>query len=392
MNETLPLAPVRDMARPVHMFWLSAPYGLYTAAVVGGCLSFLMRREGIPLDKIAQYSAFLVIPSSIYFLWSPLVDLGVARRFWFLLSNLFTIALMVAGTLLLRQHLKFAIALYFLGVCVCMLMSAACGGIMAEVFTPGSKLRAASWYQMGNLSIGSLGTGVLLWLATKVGIPLWAAIAAALMLFPGLSALLLREPKREEFVGWSSHLQGLGREFRQTFLNRHNLVALLLLGGPAGAGAILSLLPAIAEDYHVRAVDLAWINGPAGGLMLALGAFVGGFLPSRVNIRFAYGALGLLMGVASMFLWLGPATEAVYLAGFLTYTFLMGCGYVFYSALVLDVVGPAGCSGSTRYTLLNSLGNLPIAYMTWMEGLGALHFGFRGFAMVESLGAMRIKP
>jgi PAT family beta-lactamase induction signal transducer AmpG len=392
MNEILLETPVRDLARPSHMFWLSAPYGLYTTAIVGGCLSFLMRRIGIPLDQIAQYTAFLVIPSSIYFLWSPLVDLGIARRFWFLLSNFFTIALMVAGTLMLQKHLKVAVLFYFLGVGVGMLMSAACGGIMAEVFTPGSKLRAASWYQMGNLAVGSIGTGVLIWLAARVGMPLWATIAALLMLLPSLSALVIHEPKREKFTGWSSHLQGLWREFKQTFLNRHNVIALLMLGGPAGSGAIFSLLPAIAQDYHVRAVDLAWMNGPAGGVMLAIGAFVGGRLPSRVNIGFAYGALGLLMGFASMLLWLGPATPAVYLTSLLTYTFLMGSGYAFYSGLVLDVVGPAGCSGSTRYTLLNSLGNLPIAYMAWMEGMGARHFGFRGFSMFESLGAMLVIP
>jgi PAT family beta-lactamase induction signal transducer AmpG len=392
MTENQPATPVRDLARPIHMLWLSVPYGIFYTAIIGGCLGFLMRKLGIPLEQIAQYNSLLTIPSAIYFLWSPLVDIGLPRRFWFLIANAVGIVLMACGILLLAHHLQLAILFLFLAASTNMLTSAACGGIMAEVFTPETKLRAASWYQLGNLAFGSIGTGLLIWLASTVGVPAWVCIAGALMFLPGLAALLIHEPKQSEHFDWIAHLKALGHEFRATILNTKNLSALLLLSGAAGAGAILNFFPTIAQDYHVPDTMLAWINGPAGGITLALGCFVSGRLSPRISNRFAYGFLGLLLAIPSLLLWLGPATVVTYICGYVLYTFLLGCGYVYFSALVLEVVGAAGKSGSARYTVLVSLGNLPIAYMGWLEGAGAKHLGFRGFAMVETFGALMAIP
>jgi hypothetical protein len=46
-------------------------------------------------------------------------------------------------------------------------------------------------------------------------------------------------------------------------------------------------------------------------------------------------------------------------------------------------MGDAGTSGSTRYSLINSLGNMPVQYMILVDGWGGDHFGVRGLAGME---------
>lgn len=55
---------------------------------------------------------------------------------------------------------------------------------------------------------------------------------------------------------------------------RRGLGAVLLIS-PAGTGAALGLLPAIVSHYGVGAAGVMWVNGAAGGLLLALGPLMG---------------------------------------------------------------------------------------------------------------------
>src|SRR5580658_11026579 len=45
-------------------------------------IPFLLRRRGVPVNQIADVVAVSYIPNAWYFLWSPVVDLGMLRRTW----------------------------------------------------------------------------------------------------------------------------------------------------------------------------------------------------------------------------------------------------------------------------------------------------------------------
>jgi hypothetical protein len=53
--------------------------------------------------------------------------------------------------------------------------------------------------------------------------------------------------------------------------------------------------------------------------------------------------------------------------------------------MVLDILGRRKHAAASGYTLLSSAGNLPIVYMTWLDGLGYRHSGARGLAMVDAV-------
>ncbi len=78
------------------------------------------------------------------------------------------------------------------------------------------------------------------------------------------------------------------------------------------------------------------------------------------------------------------ATPFTYAAGYSSYAVSAGFAYAVYTAMVLDIVGRRKHAAASGYAVLNSAGNLPIAYMTWLDGLGYRHGGARGLMTVDA--------
>ena len=64
---------------------------------------------------------------------------------------------------------------------------------------------------------------------------------------------------------------------------------------------------------------------------------------------------------------------------------LRGVAYAAFTALVLDVLGKRRHAAGTAYSLLVASGNLPITYMTWLDGVGYKYSGARGLMGVDAL-------
>ena len=72
-------------------------------------------------------------------------------------------------------------------------------------------------------------------------------------------------------------------------------------------------------------------------------------------------------------------------AGVSCYLFAAGIAYAAFSALELEVIGEAGRSAGTQHTLFTSSANLPVVYMTWLDGQGYKRFGPRGLLGTDAL-------
>ena len=62
------------------------------------------------------------------------------------------------------------------------------------------------------------------------------------------------------------------------------------------------------------------------------------------------------------------------------YPFTVGIRYAVSTSVILEFMGDAGTSGSTRYSLISSLGSVPVQCMILVDGWGGDHFGVRGLA------------
>jgi hypothetical protein len=103
-----------------------------------------------------------------------------------------------------------------------------------------------------------------------------------------------------------------------------------------------------------------------------------------MNRMVAYALAG---GLAALFgVWLGFAhhTPFTYGAGYLGYSAASGFAWAVYTALLLDVVGRRKHAAASAYATLNAAGNIPISYMTWLDGVGYKRWGVRGLMTTDA--------
>ena len=63
-----------------------------------------------------------------------------------------------------------------------------------------------------------------------------------------------------------------------------------------------------------------------------------------------------------------------------------GFGYAVFTALVLDLIGSKRHGAATAYSFLVAGGNVPILYMTWLDGVAYKRQGVTGLMSFDALG------
>ena len=82
------LVRVDKPERPWTYGLMIAPSAVLANGVVqGGALGYLLSRQGVGSGGQAHMIFLLALPTSLYFLWSPITDFFVRRRTWVLLGD-----------------------------------------------------------------------------------------------------------------------------------------------------------------------------------------------------------------------------------------------------------------------------------------------------------------
>ncbi len=371
--------------RPWLFLVLILPGGIYSGFTQTP-MPYLLAKAGVPVDRIANLESLLQIPTIFYFLWAPLVDMKLRRRSWLVIASFASAAcLLVAMPLVGVNHLTAITILLFAGMTINVLVSSAQGGLMVTTLSRAGQAQASGWTQSGNLGGGALGGGITLWLLTKLPLPLATVATAAMTALPSLAALSVPEGPPAKSSDLADHLRKIGKELLTVFQSRRTLLGLLLLASPVASGAALNLLPAVASHYGVGGQGVMWVNGMAGGLVLASGSLLATLVPGEWDCRLMYALAGLMNGMASLTL-LAANSPPVYFTGTVLYLLTTGFGYARFTALVMDILGEGKHGTSTRYSLFLAAGNLPIAYVLWLDGQGFRHFGTHGLFGIDAAG------
>jgi MFS transporter, PAT family, beta-lactamase induction signal transducer AmpG len=373
--------------RPWIFGLLIAPNAVLAYGIISGVLSYLLRKQGVGIGRSSEIISLLILPQTIYFLWSPITDFWVRRRTWLIagaLASALTMAAAFQGT---RLDTPSSVALMFLSACFGQLIISSCGGMMGTLRNEVTRRKASSVYQGGSLAFGALGVFVLARFAERMGMGPLGWIAAALIALPALAAFAAPEQRL-------THKQGQGikqtwtliwQEFKKTFFRWRAIPYTLVMLFPMATGAAIGLLPGIAQDYGVGVRNMAWMNGLAGALLTAAGSLAATLIPGRIRASVAYLSLGIVNAATLCVLWLGPLAPSTYFVGATLYLFTIGACYAMFTAVVLEFLGQSGKSGSGRYSIINSLGNIPVAYMTALDGRGGKLWGARGVAGTDAV-------
>ncbi len=346
-------------------------------------MPYLLRKQGVAVDRIADIVALGTIPAVWNFLYSPIVDMGPLRRTWILCAASVAGLCSALAVLLLHISLGWLTFLLVAASAFAGLLSSSSGALMATL-RPNARGRASGFYQAGNLGGGAIGGGAAIWLADHTALPVLAAGVMILVAAPALAAFLIRETPLKH-SGLAAHVVSLFRDLGQVLRTRRTWVGLLFFLSPVGSAAVVNLISGVGPDYHASGVEVMWISGVAGGLLTALGSLAGGFVADRMNRMLAYVLGGAFAAVFAVYLAFGGANPWTYGAGYSGYAIAAGFSYAVFTALVLEVLGDNRHAAGTAYSLLNASGNLPLVYMTWLDGQGYQRWGFKGLMGVDAL-------
>jgi predicted MFS family arabinose efflux permease len=161
-------------------------------------------------------------------------------------------------------------------------------------------------------------------------------------------------------AGFAAVLKDLWQLIKQ----RAGLLAFILCFLPLGTGA--APFAAIAGEWRASANTVALITGVLGGVISAVGCLVGGWLCDRMNRQGAYVCFGLGQSAACVAMALFPHNQPMFILWASIYTFTSGLAYAAFSAFVLEAIGHG--AAATKYTALAALSNVPIYYLTNLDG------------------------
>ncbi len=93
---------------------------------------------------------------------------------------------------------------------------------------------------------------------------------------------------------------------------------------------------------------------------------------------------GLFGAVFSMGLIWSPHTLAMFVIGVLGYNFCQGMNYTAFSSLTFEIVGPGNPLAATQMGILAASANLPISYMTALDGRAYASHGLTGMLATDA--------
>jgi MFS transporter, PAT family, beta-lactamase induction signal transducer AmpG len=378
----VPPAPAQLKNSPWLFGVLALPWGISYSGLVGLLVPYLLRKHGVSVDRIAEAVSVASLPLICSFLVAPIVDLGLPRRTWVLLAAAITGIAAWAAIVLSLGSLPLLTLVLFAATVANTLMNSANGGLMSEV-RPEVRGRVGGFYQAGNLGGGALGGGGLIWLADRMSLPWLALLTALFIIGPALAALWIEEAPRPT--------QTLGTQFFALFCDVKDIlkssrtwVGLAFFLSPVGAGAVSNLISSVGPDYHATGTQVALVTGAGGGLLIALGSLIGGWICDRADRRTVYAVFGLLIALSGAWLCLGPSTPFTFTTGYSAYALTIGLFNSAYVALILEVLDARKRGASTGYAFFSSSGNVNNSYMTWLDGVGYRYAGARGLMATDA--------
>jgi MFS family permease len=370
--------------------WLTGmilfPFGLVVGFTITA-LPFLLTRQGVALDRVAETSAIVMSPTFWGWTVCPVLDTGLTRRaYCWLTATVAAICIALALGVFSSERLGLTTALLLVAELAIVMFGNAANGWMAEFLPDNMRGSVAGWTNVAVLGGGALGALAVMSLAPYMRMA-WIGVGLAVVIVLGvLPAMTFPEPRRSQFT--------FGQVFTETVKvtwracrTRECLTGFALFLAPVGAAAGINLFSGLGKDFHTSEHVVVLVTGAGCAVASAAGALAGGYAANRLNRGYLY--LGAAAGIVmvSLTLALTGHTEAAFIAGALIYNALTGVVYASFNALGFQLVGNKSAVASTQLGLFTAAINAAVVYMTAADGRGYKHFGVRGLFLVDGLAS-----
>jgi MFS family permease len=351
--------------------------------VVAVALPYLLRSHGITVEHIASIGALVQAPSIWYLLWAPVVDVRFRRRTWVMalaVASAVCAALAIGrNTAAIGSLTAFLVASSVFNQPI----SSALGGLVASVVPDDQRGRTGGWSQAGIVGGGVIAGGLAVWLADNASPAITALVVGVLIAAPAFAVLAIDEPSSPR-TELRSHLASMRRSITTMLKQREVWLGLVFFLSPIGAGALMNLFSAVAIDFHASSNMVVLVVALAG-IVMPLGALVGGSICDRFDRWRVYPVAGILAALSACAMLFAPPSPLTYVAGAAGYAFTIGICYAAFMSLAFQLVGSASAASGTRFTLFMAAVNVPVVYMLRLDGIGHQRWGVRGMLAVDAM-------
>jgi PAT family beta-lactamase induction signal transducer AmpG len=368
---------------PLLYFVLFLPFGA-TSGFVSIALGYLATHAEMSVTAVSVMVGTSLLPQTFKFAWAPLTDVLFTRKRWYVGANLVSsLTLASLGFVPMTEHnLPLLEGLVFFNSLASTFVAMSTEAIMAHATPDSERGKAGGFSQAGNLGGSGIGGGIGLFLSTHLAQP-WMAtcIVATMLLLCNFALLPLPEPTKEAH-GVLAGFRAVAVDLWKLILSRSSVLPLALCFLPAGAGAASGLFSSIAETWHASGDLVSLMNGWLSGGVMIVGCLAAAPLSDAMNRKGAYALAGGILALVAVVAAILPRTPWTYASLCVTYSLASGLTYGTFTAFVLEAIG--GGAAATKYNVFASLSNIPILYMTRIDGWAADKWGAAKMLLVDA--------
>lgn len=374
------------MTRPVPPVWL---LGLSDATIglANGSIFFvmpqLMAGANVPEPKIAAIAALASTPGFWFVFFSPILDVRFSRR-WYATGFAALSGIAVAAAVLSLHHLIVLQVALVVGEAAAILSSSALGGWLSNITPNEDKNPLSKWINIaliGGIGVTSAAGGEFVRHLPMIPA---AILLGTIVFLPASIFLFIPAPGPDRRLAAESFLQ-FNHEVLSLLRRREVVIVLFLFLSPCSTFALTNLLGGLGGDFHAspRAVSLA------GGV----GAFIPGLLgcslfpviAKRLRLRsfyFVNGIFGCFFTLSLVFL---PHTTSTFALALFGEFLFQALSFAIQIGIVFETIGTNNPLAATIFAFLAAATNVPMTYLTLVDGHAYAAAGIRGMLFTDAL-------
>jgi PAT family beta-lactamase induction signal transducer AmpG len=357
------------------------PLGFYYGFITT-VMPFVLASRGVSTARIAEVSAIGFSPTFWAFLLSPVLDVRFTKKQYAV--GLFGFGACCLGcAVLVMGRLGIFTAVVTLGCAAAALGGNALGAVLIETVDEGYFGRIGAWYNVANLGAAGMFGTIAIFILRYQPVGLAGAELAGIVMLPLILFYFfpaLTRPTRSA----GETFRTLFRDLFTVLKRRECVLGLIAFIAPGSAFALTNLFAGLGDFYHAPPTWVAWIGGAGVAIACSIGCLIGGPICDRFSRAQVYVMTGIVGAGVSVAMIFAPHTTMVFAVGVLAYNLAQGLNYTSFSALAFELTGKKNPLACTQVSLLTASANLPISYMTALDGVGSRWHGLTGMYGVDA--------
>ena len=375
----------------VAMRWQLPPWAMGLAIAPLGCyygfiqaaMPILLSAHNVSVGDISRVSAIAFSPTFWAFTLCPILDVRFSKRTYAMVFACVAACCLAICTLLTNNLTLFTTVLT-IGCASAVLFGNAHQGWMPDVISSQHYSQVGATTNIANLGAAGVFTTITIVLVRHLP-PVAAALLLAITVLAPTVLLFFIPLPTKPLRGAAETFGTFFADLRRVSVRRACIIGLVCFLSPTACFALTNLFSALGADFQTPERWVTAISGIGTAVACSVGClagiwFTGRFLRRNVYLLTGFGGAAVALAMTRM-----PHTLSFFATGVLAYVFFQGVNYTAFSSLSFEIVGPGNPLASTQMALLSAAANVPITYMTAVDGHFHTRYGLTGMLLVDGL-------